>query len=137
MWPDDTTEQEKRDFREAGLWPQPPLNNLIQPRQFERNGMTVTEFILKVSSKGANEFRLVWVRHPLSTLEFDGRQNMFVHIDFGTEWLASREMEAGYDGLRKLEEAARRKVAEQFDRWWADQPILTASVQMSDGRPNP
>lgn len=84
----------------------------------DHNGMKVLEVVAKWETDGKHHYKLFWIRTPMSSVEIDGKPNPFVHADFSKSDLTDAGMKVNYTNMRKLEDAARRKVIRKFEETW-------------------
>lgn len=86
-------------------------DDVITPHALTYKGVEVQERIMHDLQEGRDRYRVVWIRLPLSAMEIDGKKNLFFHAEY---WSNGED----YEGLRRLEQAARRKVVTEFGKYW-------------------
>lgn len=82
-----------------------PRKTISRSKPFEVGGMLVVELIRKPHDDKPDVFNLTWVRHPLEETEIQGKENNFIHADFGKR-------------LKVSEEQVREMIKQQFCKYW-------------------
>lgn len=100
--------------REIGL----PSEQEITHREFNYHGITVIEIITKWRTDDKEHYKLLWIRSPMAAMQIDDKNNPFSHADFDFSVIPAMGREVNYESMRKLEEAARRKVIIAFNDYW-------------------